>query len=247
MTADDPVVRPVCNARTPVLGPTALLVASHLDLKMLAGRLQLPDSRQLYMSRLLYDAGQAERPCLVGPLMGAPYAVMILEILRAWGVRKVLFFGWCGSIDPVFRIGDIVIPTSALIDEGTSLHYRKTREAEVHPDRSLCAALQADLDDNGVDYKTGRVWTTDGIFRETPNKIEAFQRKGANVVEMELSAIYSLAAFHDMAAAALLAVSDELFTLTWKPGFTYRDFSASRNRIIERISAGPMLLRTETG
>ena len=236
MTVNAPVVRPVCNARSPVLGPQVILAASHMDLKLLAARLQLPDMRHLYMSRVYFDARHKERAALAGPFMGAPYAAMMLEVLHAWGVEKALFLGWCGSIDPAYRVGDIVIPTSALIDEGTSLHYRQEPDSVVYPDQHQCDALMSDCSDHHIVYKTARVWSTDAIFRETPEKIAAFQRQGAHVVEMELSAIFSVAAFHAMAAAGILVVSDELFTLNWTPGFKNSIFLSSRDQIIERLS-----------
>ena len=55
--------------------------------------------------------------------MGAPYAVMILETLAAWGAKQVIFLGWCGAISATVSIGDILVPTLAWIDEGTSRAY----------------------------------------------------------------------------------------------------------------------------
>jgi purine-nucleoside phosphorylase len=237
MQAGDPIVRPVRNNRSPVLGPLALLIASHLDLEQLAIRMQLPTKRQLYMSKLFFDENRSQRPALVGPIMGAPYAAMILEILRAWGVQKAVFIGWCGSIDAAFNIGDIVIPTSAVIDEGTSPDYMQPPDSIVYPDEHLCAALQTDFSANQIPFKKGRAWTTDAIYRETPEKLERYGKMGAHVVDMELSALYSAAAFHALPLTGILAVSDELFTLSWRPGFKEPSFILARNRICERIVA----------
>ena len=60
---------------------------------------------------------------ITGPFIGAPYAAMLLETLIAWGARRIIFLGWCGAVAEEVKIGDIILPTAALIDEGTSGHY----------------------------------------------------------------------------------------------------------------------------
>ncbi len=212
------------------------MAASDGDLAALQDQLALPNSRQLYMSRLYYDAADAHAPCLLGPVMGAPYAVMLLEILRAWGVRKVLFLGWCGSIQSSVKTGDIIIPQGALIDEGTSQHYLQSVKAPVAPHAGLQLSIEQCLQRQQIDFHQGLIWTTDGIFRETRPKIEAFQKQGALAVEMELSALLSVAAFYQFPLAGLLVVSDELFTFQWRPGFKDEAFLKSRQQLYATIT-----------
>ena len=222
------IVQPVRTRRTPELGPLAVLAASGQDVQLLRSRMNLPESRALYLSRLYYNAAEQQAPCLVGPLMGAPYAVMCLETLRRWGVRKAFFIGWCGSINAKVHIGDRVVPTAAWIDEGTSIHYGQSAGGSVHPDLALSAMLQQGLQQHQIDSHAGAVWTTDAIYRETPSRVRKFQGIGALAVEMELSALFSAAAFYDFPLAALLTVSDELFTFQWRPGFKSEAFERSR-------------------
>jgi len=228
MTHDDAIVRPVRTNNTPALGPLALLAASELDVQVLRQELGLTDSRQLYMSRLHYKATEPKLPVVVGPIMGAPYAVMLLEILRSWGVRKAFFIGWCGSIDQRVCIGDIIVPTGAWIDEGTSVHYGQSAKAAVAPDEGLKEMLHHVLQQRRLTFQCGTIWTTDAIFRETRTQLHRYQQLGALAVEMELSALLSAAAFYDFAMAAILTVSDELFTLKWQPGFKTEAFKLSR-------------------
>ena len=222
------IVQPVRTRRTPELGPLAVLAASGQDVEILRSRLNLSESRPLYLSRLYFNAAEQQTPSLVGPLMGAPYAVMCLETLRSWGVRKVFFIGWCGSINADVHIGDRIVPTTAWIDEGTSFHYGQTAGGSVHPDPALSAMLQRGLQKHQIDFHAGAVWTTDAIYRETPSRVRKFQEIGALTVEMELSALFSAAAFYDLPLAALLTVSDELFTFQWRPGFKSEAFERSR-------------------
>jgi purine-nucleoside phosphorylase len=228
MIHDDAIVRPVRTPRSPALGPVALLAATTPDVGRLRKGLDLPHSHPLYMSRIYYHAEDPNQPVVVGPIMGAPYAVMILEVLRSWGVRRGFFIGWCGSIDQGVRIGHLIVPSAAWIDEGTSPHYGQTPEASVAPDRKLQAVIERELPRRRITFHSGSIWTTDAIFRETPTLIDRFQGLGALAVEMELSALFSAAAFYEFPLAALLTVSDELFTYHWQPGFKTREFRQTR-------------------
>jgi purine-nucleoside phosphorylase len=224
MIHEQAIVRPVRTQRSPALGPLALLAAAAPDVGRLRKGLNLPHSHPLYMSRIYYHAEDPTQPVVVGPIMGAPYAVMILEVLRAWGVRKGFFIGWCGSIDQGVRIGDLIVPAGAWINEGTSPHYGQSSESAAVPDQKLRAVLELELQRRSIAFHSGSAWTTDAIFRETRALIDRFRGLGALAVEMELSALFSAAAFYGFPLAALLTVSDELFTYHWQPGFKSREF-----------------------
>ncbi len=236
MSHERGIVQPVCDAHSPSLGPFAILTATETDFHGLRRRLELPDTRRFFVSRCCYDAGNPQRPCLVGPLTGSPYAVMVLETLRAWGVNRFLFMGWCGAIHGSVKTGDVIVPRSAIIDEGTSPHYNQLPGASIESDAAWTDGLCRMLRDRKLDFHQGPVWTTDALFRETPGKIEHFRTRGALAVEMELSALLSVARFYTMPAAAVLVVSDELATLQWRPGFKDAAFKYARSTLCELLS-----------
>jgi len=212
------------------------MAATEADFQDLRREMGLPDHRKLFLSRLCYCAADLARPMLVGPVMGAPYAVMLLETLHAWGMKKLLFYGWCGSISVGYRSGDIILPDSAIIDEGTSRHYHQQVGASVNPDVGLRTALGTAFDGQSIRHDSGRIWTTDGIYRETPSRVEYFQNQGAVAVDMELSALLSVALFLAVPTAAVLVVSDELFDLQWRPGFNRTEFKSSRGRVCDLLA-----------
>ncbi len=230
------IVQPVSSRRTPKLGPLAIMAATEADFQDLRRRMDLPDQRSLFLSRICHCAANPEKPALAGPVMGAPYAVMLLETLRAWGMQKLLFYGWCGSISSRYRTGDIILPDSAIIDEGTSRHYQQQDGAMVAPHPGLRRLLGDALTGKSIQHGSGRVWSTDGIFRETPDLVKRFQNQGAVAVDMELSALLSVSLFHALSMVAILVVSDELFDMTWRPGFNRPEFKLSRNRVCDLIA-----------
>lgn len=231
------IVTPVKNVSLQ-LPPTAVLVASQTDLtdlrKMALKGAKL--SRSFYNSHLYWaDEERGAGFVLCGPMVGAPYAVMVMETLAAWGVTEFIFFGWCGAISNQVECGDIVLPPSAYIDEGTSAHYQEVPGALSPASPDLVADFERVLKMKDLKFHKGPVWTTDAIFRETEAKVAHFQQKGALAVEMELSALFSVARFRKLKAAGILAVSDTLSDFKWRPGFKEKRFKINRGRICEVI------------
>lgn len=215
------IIRPVKGKHDPPIGPVALMVMLPEALERLAqeaGAPQTPFSdASLYR---LYLAGQPNGTvALAGPFFGAPHAVMGLEKLIALGARNLWVLGWCGAIQRDLHVGDLIVPTKAVAEEGTSRHYPlhgKTPSADPELSRTLMDAMGI----AGLMFRSGTVWTTDAIYRETPNKITHFQKLGVLAVDMEMSALMTVAAYRSAALSALLVVSDELSHLTWRPGFS---------------------------
>jgi purine-nucleoside phosphorylase len=229
------IVQPIVTPDTPRIGPLGVLAATRTDLPALLSAMQLESrhSRSLYMSRLhIRDDGVF----LSGPIMGAPYAVMILETLAAWGAEEVIFLGWCGAISTTVSIGDILVPTLAWIDEGTSRAYSSEPGQIACPSAPLTRRITTLLGKESVSFHEGAVWTTDAIFRETPDKVTRFQKQGALAVEMELSALFTVSAFLGIALSAILVVSDDLSTLSWKPGFKDKRFIENRQKLAEIVA-----------
>jgi hypothetical protein len=241
MTMPDAIIEPRRGKRSPKLGTVAVLAATEADLGALRSRLGFDSDpgRRLYISRLYTSSESLPGACLAGPLVGAPHAVMIAETLIAWGARRLVFLGWCGALSESVSIGDLVLPTSAFIDEGTSRHY-VADASESRASGSLVQALSEAAAAAGIGIRPGPVWTTDAPFRETREKVLANRHRGALAVEMECSALFTVGAFRAVDAAALLVVSDDLASLSWKPGFKDPRFAHGREaagRIIGNVLA----------
>ena len=167
---------------------------------------------------------------------GAPSAVMLLEELIAFGVRKVLYLGYCGSLHEEIRVGDVILPTEALREEGTSYHYLPEGERSF-PDRLMQDQLFRQFKEDALRVHTGRVWTTDAPYRETPTKVRRYAEDGILGVEMEMSAVFALGMVRNVSVGAVLIVSDVLGEREWKAGFFSSEMRASRKRIIEKLRA----------
>ena len=233
----DAIIQPRKGKRTPEIGPVAVMAATRNDLKSLCKLFDFTDAdvNPLFISSIFVDPRRNGGISLTGPMIGAPYAVMILETLIAWGARKFVFLGWCGAISKQVKIGDIVVPTSAIVDEGTSGHYTPG-SGHSQPSPNMVGSIKTMLGKNGVEFHYGPIWTTDAVFRETRDQVQAFQKEGVLAVEMETSAVFSVAEFRSVEAAALLVVSDELSGNDWEPGFKHKRFQQGRKGACKMVS-----------
>lgn len=150
--------------------------------------------------------------------IGAPVAVAQLEEMYVCGMRTLITTGAAGSLQPTAPVGTIVVPTSAIREEGTSHHYAPADTPAV-PDEALAAELAHEARTRGVDVQQGVNWTTDAIYMEHKQKIDLYRRAGVITVDMELSALFTVSAIRGATCAAIVAVSDELHGEEWDLGF----------------------------
>jgi len=165
--------------------------------------------------------------------IGAPAAAIDLEESIALGARMFVVFGACGSLQNDLSIGGTVLPTAALSDEGTSKHYEGSRSA--HPDDRLVRRLRAACRRRSLRVREGVVWTTDGVYRESRSRIRSLARRGVLGVEMEASALFTVARYRHVPLAGLLVVSDEVGGDVWKPGFQEPPFRHGVQHTLEAV------------
>ena len=149
---------------------------------------------------------------------GAPTAVGLAEALISGGIRRLIVFGEAGAINPRIDIGEMLIPTFAIREEGTSYHYLPPN-VNAKPSQKLRTKIKSLLDSVSVPYKEGGVWTTDAPFRETRDKVLRYSSQGVYAVEMECSALFSVAQYRRAKSAALLIITDRLYGKIWKSAF----------------------------
>lgn len=248
---ENAIVNPVRGKRSPNIGPTALLVSTRADVSDLCKRLQISTNSgyPLYAGGLVVVDDQPEPTAIAGPVVGAPYAVMMLETLISWGAREILFLGWCGALAREISFGDLILPTAAFIDEGTSRHYNnawsednvdgcrlyKNGKDRSFPSTRFLERITPHFTSGSPCVHQGPIWSTDGIYRETASKVRHYQNQGALGVEMEVSALFTVGKARQADVVAVLVVSDDLSQMSWRPGFKTDAFRRGREAAIEGI------------
>ena len=184
----------------------------------------------------LYVADTHDRPLLLAQSpYGAPGSAILLEEVFAFGVRRVVFVGYCGSIQEDIGIGEIVLPTRAIREEGTSYHYLPPADV-CGPDDVLASRLDQWLQGHGVVGRKGSVWTTDALYRETKTKVTKYRADGVFAVDMETAAMLAVGKVRMRSVVGVLLVSDRLSSGVWAP-----DFFDARLRERERFIAESIL------
>ena len=158
----------------------------------------------------LYEITHDGQPLAVfHPGVGAPLAAAMLEEVIARGCRTFIACGGAGVLEGEIAVGHVVVPTAAIRDEGTSYHYLPPgREVSASPD--AVAAIETTLTRHDVPYQTGKTWTTDGLYRETAEKMRSRKAEGCLTVEMEAAAFFAVAEFRGVRFGQLLYGGDDL-------------------------------------
>ena len=146
--------------------------------------------------------------------VGAPACVAALEDIFAMGAERIVMFGTCGVLDAAIEDCSIIIPYTAVRDEGTSFHYAPPSD-EIKVNTKYNKAFQEMLDDIGCSYTVGKTWTTDGIYRETKQKVAKRKEMGCVCVDMECSAVAALAQFRGKDIFQFFYAADNLDSEAW--------------------------------
>lgn len=152
---------------------------------------------------------KGERIAVQGTGMGAPsISLYAHELFTEYEVERAIRVGTCGAISPNIKLGDLIIAMTASTDSG--INRRRTNGLDFAPcaDYSM---LRAAADACKAPVHIGGVASMD-LFYDDSDAMDRLKEHGVLAVEMETSALYSLAARHGRQALSILTVSDQILT-----------------------------------
>lgn len=151
---------------------------------------------------------------LIQAPVGAPMAGGYLDNLAAIGFSKFMVCGSAGVLNHDLAVGHLMIPETAVRDEGTSYHYAPPgREISMNP--AVVAILARVLEEKNLPYRKVKTWTTDAFYRETRAKVARRRAEGCACVEMESSALFAVADYLNVKLGQLLYSGDTLAGEEW--------------------------------
>ena len=155
---------------------------------------------------------QGHRVSVQGSGMGQPsLAIYVNELFREYDVQSVIRVGSCGAMSERVAVRDIVIASGACTDSSMNrIAFEGLDYAPVADFGLLHAAFTAAADRAGV--HVGLIYSTDSFYPARPELAARLVEYGVLAVEMEASALYTLAARHGRRALAICTVSDHLVT-----------------------------------
>lgn len=147
--------------------------------------------------------------------IGAPVAAGFMEEYIVRGVMRFVCIGYAGSLSPLTK-NNIVVPTQAYRDEGTSWHYAPHESPWI----DIVSAKQLDsiLTDMEVPHICGRVWSTDAFYRETPSAVKMMKDEKCLCVDMECAATMAVAQFRGVQCFQMMFGADKLEKEIWEVG-----------------------------
>ncbi|MBO4601490.1 MAG: nucleoside phosphorylase [Bacilli bacterium] len=144
----------------------------------------------------------------------APSSVAEYEEVFAQGVERIITFGTCGVLSKEIDDLAIIIPTSAMRDEGVSYHYKESTDEIVTNPKYISEFISL-LEEHNYSYTLGKTWTTDAIYRETKDKMKRRKEQGCICVDMEASALFALAEFRGKEIFEFFYAADNLDDAIW--------------------------------
>jgi len=151
----------------------------------------------------------AENITIINFGMGSANAATIMDLLSAINPKAVLFLGKCGGIKKITKVGDLILPISAIRGEGTSNDYFPP-EVPALPAFALQRVISSSVRDHHRDYWTGTVFTTNRrVWEHDDHFKEYLIRVRAIAVDMETATLFSAGFYNHISTGALLLVSDE--------------------------------------
>ncbi len=161
--------------------------------------------------------------------IGAPSTAILVEELANIGARTFIRIGNSGGLDPGLDLGDLVITTGAVRDDGTSRSYVAPEYPAVASYEVVSALVEA-ARAQGVHFTTGITWSMDGFYARNavlgedgailpmahadyrPPELEEkiVSLRAARVVncEMESGLLLTLAGLYGLRAGCICVVSD---------------------------------------
>jgi len=150
--------------------------------------------------------------------IGSPSAAIAVEELARVGADTFLRVGSCGAIREEASVGDLVITTGAVRQEGTSEEYVREDYPAVADDR-VVNALVAAAERLDYDYHVGITASTDSFYAGQGRPgFEGFEAAGSDELvehlrdakvlnfEMEAAAVCTLANLYGLRAGAVCTV-----------------------------------------
>ncbi|MEH7462901.1 purine-nucleoside phosphorylase [Bacillus thuringiensis] len=156
---------------------------------------------------------KGKRVSVQGTGMGVPsISIYVNELIQSYGVKNLIRVGTCGAIQKDVKVRDVIIAMTACTDSNINrLTFPGFDFAPCANFDLLKKAYDAGIE-KGLHIRVGNVLTADVFYRESMDMVKKLGDYGVLAVEMETTALYTLAAKYGVNALAVLTVSDHIFT-----------------------------------
>ena len=144
--------------------------------------------------------------------MGVPSAaIYYTELIRFYGCERLIRVGSCGGISDKVELGDVIVATAAGTDSAAIATINGGIDLPPVADWAMLRAAVEAAEAASIEVAVGPVFTSDLFYGPESDAFATMRTRGILGVEMEIAALYALAAAEGVSAVALLTVSDDIF------------------------------------
>ncbi len=155
---------------------------------------------------------QGQRVSVQGTGMGSPsISIYLHELFVEYNVQIAIRVGTCGAIQESLHPRDLILAMTASTDSAINRRALNGLELAPNADFGLLSRAAQAADQRHLAYVVGGVASMDLFYDET-DAVDRFKEYGVLGLEMETSALYSLALKYRRRALSILTVSDQILT-----------------------------------
>lgn len=148
-----------------------------------------------------------------GSGMGQPsLAIYATELFKDYDVRQIVRVGSCGALSTDLGLRDIVLGISAATDSAMNRMRFHGLDYAPAADFALLEAAYRSASTRETRAVVGPLFSSDSFYPPRPELGDLLKQYGVLAIEMEASALYTLAAQYGRAALAICTVSDHIIT-----------------------------------
>lgn len=150
---------------------------------------------------------------VMGTGMGMPsMGIYSYELMKFFGVKKLMRIGSCGAMQPHMNLYDIVIAQAAATDSNYGSQFNTPGSLPPIADFELLSKAVEEAKNKNFTYHVGNVLSSDIFYNFDETALGRWQKNGILAVEMEAAALYWNAMGLGCQALAIMTVSDHIIT-----------------------------------
>jgi|SRR5690625_5016843 len=157
---------------------------------------------------------KGKRISVQGTGMGIPsISIYVNELIQSYNVQTLIRVGTCGGLLDEVKVHDIVLAQAATTDSQMNRLVFDHIDYAPIADFELLQQAYDITEQKNVNLHVGNVFTTDFFYQHDPKTIHRLLRQfQVLAIEMETTALYTLAAKFNRRALSILTVSDHVIT-----------------------------------
>ena len=231
ISVDEKIVRIFLETSPSNINEIVILPSVKMVMKKLVRKLRLKKVHgRVYNGEL-----NGVKVSIIRSLIGCPNCAITVESLKRCGVKIIVRVDFCGGIENdtnQIKVGDILIPRLVYCGDGTSPYYiikspelmsslekisnpiSKVQEIKAGNQNVYITKPNEEIKQNllseGKSFNVKEVdfWTTDALFCETPDFLQALRSIDVQGIDMESSVLFLLGGIYNIKTASILSVSD---------------------------------------